>query len=337
MGIRSSFRTVLLRAGAAGLLLLGSLALALLVGPAAASAANVGFSQCNDVGAGPSGATTGMTCDVTIVNTIDGATRGSTVTVTRQCSLDPCPEGNGGPTTTSSTDLVTSVSQCNGSGNDAAHTTTCTVHITNNISSDTPGATPVSGVTVNQCNGSAQGGGGSNTCDPFPANTTGADITQCNGSANGGGGTIDCSVPAGSTVSPALPVTINQCNGTGNPGGSTVRCTAQITTNITPPSSSGGGGGSSGTTGASGGSTGAGGGTTAGTGGTTGGAAGSTGSTRPRDGQVTDVPVGGVAAGGGTSAVPARGALFLTGLAMLLGAAFLVLRRCRTSQPGSPH
>ena len=88
-------------------------------------------------------------------------------------------------------------------------------------------------------------------------------MTQCNGSANGGGGTVDCSLPPGSTVSPVLPITINQCNGSGNPGGSIVRCSASITTNIVPPS----GGGSTGTTGTgSTGSTGASTGTATGTG-----------------------------------------------------------------------
>lgn len=291
-------------------------------GGAPAEAANVGFAQCSNVGPGPGGATTEMTCSVTIVNTIDGATRGSTVTVARQCSLDPCPGGNQSATTTSSSDLITSVSQCNGSGNDAAHTTTCTVRITNNISSDTPGATPVRGVTVNQCNSSAQGGGGSNTCDPFPATTTSADVAQCNGSANGGGGTIDCDVPPGGTVSGALPITVDQCNGTGNPGGSTVRCSTSITTNITSPSSGGTTGGTTGSGGSSGGPTTppattatptasptatptatgtAPGGTpraTRGTGASPGAPGGSSGGQ-----QVLQVPLGGVDAGGGSTAL----------------------------------
>jgi len=196
-----------------------------------ARAAEQAINQCNGVGPGATGATTALSCTVTVVNTIDGNTQGSTTTVERTCALDPCPGGNG-TFTTSSTSLVTSVSQCNNSSNDAAHPILCTVSITNNISADTPGATPVTAATVNQCVGSAQGGGGSNTCTPFPANTSNADITQCNGSANGGGGTVNCTVTPGSTTSPAIPITVNQCNGTGNPGGSTVTCTTTITTNI---------------------------------------------------------------------------------------------------------
>ncbi len=203
--------------------------------PAPAQAADLAVNQCNNIGPSPLGATTGMTCNVTVVNTIDGGTVGSVTTVTRLCTLGECPPGNGTFTTTS-TSLVTSVTQCNDSGNDAAHRTDCDVRITNNISADTPGAVPVTPGTVNQCVGSAGGGGGSVVCSPFPANTTGATVTQCNGSANGGGGTIDCEVGE-LTVSAAIPITVNQCNGTGNPGGSVVSCSTTITTVITPAAS----------------------------------------------------------------------------------------------------
>jgi hypothetical protein len=203
----------------------------LAVPPPAAQAANVAVDQCNDVGPGPGGATTLMTCMVTVVNTISGDTTSSTVTATRQCSLDPCAPGNG-TFVTSSTDLVTAVNQCNGSGNDAAHPIRCVVTITNNISAGTPGAESVTPATVNQCAGSGAGGGGTVDCSPFPATTTDATVTQCNGSGNGGGGTVDCEVASDSAVSPAIPVAINQCNGTGNPGGTVVTCSTSITTNI---------------------------------------------------------------------------------------------------------
>jgi len=110
--------------------------------PSPAQAANVAIDQCNNRNAGPGGATTAMVCTVTVVNTISGGTTSSSVTVERLCAGDPCDSGNG-TFVTNSNDLVTSVTQCNGSGNDAAHTTTCTVTITNNISADTPGAQPV--------------------------------------------------------------------------------------------------------------------------------------------------------------------------------------------------
>jgi len=84
--------------------------------------------------------------------------------------------------------LVTDVTQCNGSSNEAAHPLTCAVAITNNISADTPGALPGTAVTVNQCVGSG----------------TGAIVTQCNGLATGGGSTADCAVSSASMVSPAI-------------------------------------------------------------------------------------------------------------------------------------
>ena len=78
---------------------------------------------------------------MTVVNTISGTTTSSTTTVTRQCTLGPCSSPNG-TFTTSSTSLVTTVRQCNGSDNDAAHPITCNVNITNNISADTPPRDP---------------------------------------------------------------------------------------------------------------------------------------------------------------------------------------------------
>ncbi|MDT7537403.1 MAG: hypothetical protein QOI82_988, partial [Actinomycetota bacterium] len=170
----------------AGVLLTAALsAAAVSLGASPASAANITIDQCNNVGPGAAGATTGMTCTVTVTNTISssGATSSST-TLTRSCSLDPCPGGNG-TFTSSSVDLVTSINQCNGSDNDAAHPINCTVNVTNNIASDAPGANPVTAATVNQCVGSAAGGGGTVNCSPFPATTTNATITECNGSANG--------------------------------------------------------------------------------------------------------------------------------------------------------
>ncbi len=78
------------------------------------------------------------------------------------------PSGNG-TFVSRSTSLVTSVNQCNGSDNDAAHPITCRVNITNNISADTPGARPVTAATSNQCVGSGNGGGGTVRCTLGPA------------------------------------------------------------------------------------------------------------------------------------------------------------------------
>lgn len=271
-----------------------------------AYAANVGFSQCNDFDGGAAGATTQMDCSVVIVNTISGTFRGSTVTVTRTCALPTCPEGNtSGPQTTSSANLVTSVDQCNRSSNDSAHPVNCSVRITNNIRSDTPLAQPLSFATLDQCIGSAQGGGGSNTCSPPSASTSGARVTQCNTSANGGGGTINCSFPS-DQESRALPVTINQCNHTGNKGGNVVNCSVRMTTNITaapaasptPASATPSAAPTRGTR---------------------------VGGPPTGDGQVSRIPHGGVATGGGATAPQQRTPLLVVGLLLLVVSAGALL------------
>ena len=200
--------------------------------PTTAQAATLTIDQCNGHGPAAEGATTGMTCTVTVVNTIRGNTTSSVTTVSRQCTLGACSSPNG-TFVTRSTSLVTTVTQCNGSDNDAAHPITCDVTITNNIRADASRARPVTAATVNECVGSGGGGGGTVNCSPFPASTTSATVTQCNGSANGGGATVACSVGTASAISRAIPITVNQCNGTGNPGGSTVTCRTTLRTNIT--------------------------------------------------------------------------------------------------------
>ena len=262
--------------------------------PSVAQAADLTVNQCNGQGPGAMGATTGMRCSVTVVNTIKGTKTSSTTTVTRHCSLGPCTHGNG-TFVTHSTDLVTSVRQCNGSDNDSAHPIICRVTITNNISGNPPGAQPLTAATVNQCVGSGKGGGGTVNCSPYPATTTGATVTQCNGSANGGGATADCSVATASRISPAIPIRVNQCNGTGNPGGSIVRCRTTLTTNVLGARSS----------------------TTS-----------STTSTTSTPGQVTRVPGGGVQAGAGSGeGLPDVGLLTLGGGLLVAAAAGVVVRR----------
>jgi len=220
----------------------------LVLAPSSASAAtvpvNATIDQCNGVGATPADKTTTLTCTVEVVNTINGASRSSTTTVTRLCAPGPCPGGNGA-LTSESTSLVTNVSQCNGSANGAAlQRITCRVRLTSNISSDTPGADSVMAATVNQCVGS--GGSGTDSvvgrlvCAPFPSITTGATVSQCNGSANGGGSIAVCSLAPYSEESPAIPVKVNQCNGVGNRAGAVVTCMTSITNYVrvvasTPP------------------------------------------------------------------------------------------------------
>jgi hypothetical protein len=234
---------------------LGALGLALFLGNSSpASAATVSVGQCNGVNDTP-GLTT--TCQLVIVNNLtnDPATTGSTVAL------------NGGSPTTSS-NLVTSVTQCNGSGNGGGGTLTCSVLITNNIS--VTGPSPATSATVDQCVGS--GGppgyplgppepGNPDPCNPYPATTTSATITQCNGSASGGGLVAPSACDASGTVSSTLPVSVNQCNGSVNGGGSTINCSVSLTANVinvgavgTTTTTTTGTGGTTGTT-ASGGTT----------------------------------------------------------------------------------
>ena len=188
--------------------------------------AQTAFSQCNGVDNVGGQA---VECHYTVTNNINGDATSSTV-VLEEChgaANDP-PTMVCNTTTSSSGDLVTSIDQCNGSGNGGGGTVTCTVDVTNNI----VGTVTPSPATVNQCNASGTGGGTEPTilCNPFPANTTGANVTQCNESGNGGGGTqrVQCTVDDGSTTTSILNISVNQCNGSGNGGGATVTCRTGI-------------------------------------------------------------------------------------------------------------
>ncbi len=182
-----------------------------------------------------------VTCTVTVVNntTSTGATS-STVT-TSAClgaagvPFPSCPLNLGPVTnTTSSTQLVTSVDQCNGIVTAGGSNVICNVTILNNV----PAGTSTSGVTVDQCIGSATGGGSTQVCVPS-GSTTNATVTQCNGSATGGGTyagqpAVGCTVTGAAS---ALPVTVNQCNNTATGGGSAVTCMSTFTNNFVTPTS----------------------------------------------------------------------------------------------------
>lgn len=175
-------------------------------------------------------------CHYSVTNTIDGDTASSSVTLT-EChgaANDPATLTCTSSTVGSSA-VVTSVDQCNGSGSGGGGTVTCSVDVVNNIT----GTVTPTAATVNQCNNSGTGGGTQPTvvCDPFPANTTGATVTQCNESGNGGGGTerVRCTVGSSSTTTSVLNVSVNQCNGSGNGGGATVTCRTTLTNNVTAP------------------------------------------------------------------------------------------------------
>jgi EAL domain-containing protein len=123
----------------------------------------------------------GLICEVTIENTMTAVGGSATVTV-REChGAAGDPEAACTIQVSILTEPVTSVDQCNGSINGGGGTLRCSVQVRNTYVAEDP--SPV-GVTVNQCVGS--GDGFTVGCDPFPATTIGATITQCNGSANGG-------------------------------------------------------------------------------------------------------------------------------------------------------
>ena len=205
------------------LLLIGSLALA--GGTTAATTIAATTTCSNGVDNTPG---LGLICEVTVVNRITA--NGGTARVTvREChGAAGAPQASCKTTVSNLTKSVTKVTQCNDSINGGGGTLRCSVKVTNDFVSMSPGATAA---TVNQCVGSAGGGGITIACDPFPATTSGATITQCNGSANGGGLVAGSTCTATGTQSSALGVTINQCNGSANGGGALIVCSANITNN----------------------------------------------------------------------------------------------------------
>jgi hypothetical protein len=211
-----------------GLLLLGSLSLATGATAATLAATTTCSNNVDNTGG------LGLICQVTIANRITAS--GGTARVT----VRECHGAAGDPTaacTTKTTNLtrpVTAVTQCNGSINGGGGTLRCSVKVTNTFIGLKSGA---SAATVNQCVGS--GDGVANTCDPFPASTTGAAITQCNGSANGGT-LVGLTCTATGTRSSTRSVRINQCNGSANGGGALVICSASITNRIGTTGSSSG-------------------------------------------------------------------------------------------------
>ncbi len=221
--------------------MLGTLIFGVLAEAPLASAAPVAVGQCN-ADTFPTGAGFEVTCYVTVLNTMtaSGATS-SSVTTTEclagagvpypSCTTAPTPNG---PvvTVTNSTQLVNSVTQCNGIVTGGGSNVICHVEITN----DVPVGTASSALTVNQCNNAATT---TEQCNPYPASTTGASVTQCNGS--GGAGTyvgtysVQCTAVGGAS---ALPLSVNQCNGTATGGGSSVTCTvsvANVFEQVAPP------------------------------------------------------------------------------------------------------
>ncbi|MEX0665686.1 MAG: hypothetical protein WD598_13095 [Acidimicrobiia bacterium] len=200
-----------------------------------ASAAPISVNQCNNVYNTP-----GLTvdCDVAVINTLTDSpsTTGSVITTTNHL---------GATTVLTSTDIVTSVNQCNTSARGGGGTLRCHVNIINNIA--VSGAQAATTATVNQCNNNQPDGLGTapHTCSPV-SNAGGATIFQCNNRTGNGGGLVTfapefshCS--ASGTSSSSLPVTVNQCNeDSADGGGGRVSCTTTITNIVTDTDVTGG-------------------------------------------------------------------------------------------------
>ncbi|MEA2633208.1 MAG: hypothetical protein QOE66_3427 [Chloroflexota bacterium] len=205
----------------AGALLLGSFALA---GGATAATKIASTTTCSN-GVDNTGGL-GLICQVTVVNTIRSTGGTARVTVVECHGAAGHPRASCTTRISNLTGLVTKVTQCNDSISGGGGTLRCSVRVTNQFVGVSPTTTAAS---VNQCVGSATGGGIKITCDPFPATTTGATITQCDGSANGGGLVKGSTCTATGTKASALSVRINQCNGSANGGGALIICSASIT------------------------------------------------------------------------------------------------------------
>ncbi len=194
------------------LLMIGALA----YGSAPASAAPVSapVNQCNNITASNVGGQ-GVSCTVTVVNYVTAsggldATTPSTVTVT-VCTGAAGPIGAGAGTCSTTTSIsaapVLSVTQCDGVSNGGGGVLICTVTMTNHFSG-TPASAPTP-ATVYQCIGSViTGPGAPGTCTP--ANTPG--------------------------VTSVTAANVGQCNGSGN-GGTNVGFICTVSTGSTASSS----------------------------------------------------------------------------------------------------
>jgi hypothetical protein len=175
----------------------------------------------------------GAICEVRIENTISPVGGSALVTV-RECH-----GAAGDPEAACSTysnvlaGPVTSVNQCNYSMDGGGGTLRCSVVIVNTFVGLSPGE---SAASVNQCVGSGAGGihgpAGQIHCNPYPATTTNATITQCNDSANGLT-LVDLTCTVAGMETSTNSVTVNQCNNSTNGGGALVICSANVT-NIIP-------------------------------------------------------------------------------------------------------
>jgi hypothetical protein len=124
---------------------------------------------------------------------------------------------------------VTTVNQCNGTVQGGGATLRCSVNITNNFVNIDPGSTAV---TVDQCVGS--GDGQFIGCNPLQS-TTSAVVTQCNNSAYGGN-LVQMTCTVTGTMSSAFTMTIDQCNYSAYGGGSLMICSTSLVNQAAPAS-----------------------------------------------------------------------------------------------------
>ena len=225
--------------GVLGAILLATALLS--AGGASSPAAAAPLLQCNGVGGGGG---EGYDCSVIVNNVFDMATGLGTSTVqTIACNgpanTDPLPACIDSGAIPHS-ELTLSVDQCNGTLGGNGGSLYCSVTMVNTIIGDPT----VGSATVNQCVGSLGGGGivPGSVCDPTPATTSGATITQCNGSVNGGGGYMVCTVGT-STVTSAFDVSVTQCNGSAEGTGNLMVCSSSISTIVLPADAGPGDGG----------------------------------------------------------------------------------------------
>jgi hypothetical protein len=328
---------VIAAVGSVSLLALGGLAAT----PASAASGAPAVTQCNPPDF-PITAGFQVTCTVSVDN-YTSATGATSSTVTTSACLGAaavvfpaCPLNLGPVTsTTMSTQLVTSVNQCNGIVTGGGSNVYCNVTVTNHV----PAGTPESGVTTDQCVGSVTGAGGTMACNPT-SSTTNATVTQCNGSVTGGGTflgepTAACTVTGAAS---ADPVTVNQCNGTATGGGSAVTCMTAVSdvfaaSTTTPTSTSTGSGGGSGSGSAAAGGVGGGSGGAVGAGGSTG-VAGASGTV------AAVIPTGAPQTGFGGASQDTDPALVYAGVVALAAAGLtlaLAVHRRRRPTLASPH
>jgi hypothetical protein len=215
--------------GSVGLVVALALGWGALAAQSASAVVPLAVNQCNSVF---NGGGRGMDCDVTVTNYYNldtGFQSSTTTTVACDGAANTVPLPHCVTTIIPSTQLVTSVTQCDGSANGGGASLICHVHVINQIF--TANVVPLHpAATVNECAGSGIPGIAPTTvCNPTTT-VTNADVTQCNGSGNGGTATmmVLCTVDPASEMTGVSPVLIDQCNGSSNGGGSTVVCGANL-------------------------------------------------------------------------------------------------------------